>query len=113
MRKLAVAFAVLVATPTAFADAPDHVINDAAQTLSVDCGEGGKVVVNGSSNTVTVTGGCAKVVVNGSTNSVAIDAADKIAVNGSGNRVTYKKGYTKKSPKVARTGVANKVSRTK
>ena len=113
MTKLAVAFALLAAASIARADAPEHVINDAAQTVTVDCGEGGKVVVNGSTNNVTVTGGCAKVAVNGSANTVAIDAADKIAVNGSGNRVTYKKGFTKKSPKVARTGVGNKVSRAK
>lgn len=113
MTKLALVFAVLTAAPLALADAPEHVINDAAQQVSVDCGDGGKVVVNGSSNNVTVTGGCAKVVVNGSANNVTVDAADKIAVTGSGNHVTYKKGYTKKSPKIARTGVGNKVSRVK
>ncbi|MBL8620123.1 MAG: DUF3060 domain-containing protein [Myxococcales bacterium] len=113
MTKLAFAFALLASASIARADAPEHVINDAAQTVTVDCGDGGKVVVNGSSNNVTVTGGCAKVAVNGSANNVAIDAADKIAVTGSGNHVTYKKGFTKKSPKVARTGVGNKVSRAK
>lgn len=113
MTKLAFAFALLATVSLARADAPEHVINDAAQSVTVDCGDGGKVVVNGSSNNVTVTGGCAKVAVNGSANNVAIDAADKIAVTGSGNHVTYKKGFTKKSPKVARTGVGNKVSRAK
>lgn len=113
MSRIAFALALVLAPALAAADAPEVVINDAAQTSTVDCGEGGKVVVNGSSNDITVTGGCAKVVVNGSANKVAIDAADKIAVTGSGNHVTYKKGYTKKSPKVARTGVGNKVARIK
>ena len=113
MTKFAFACFLILAPAVARADAPEHVINAAAETVTVDCGDGGQVVVNGSTNTVTVTGGCAKVVVNGSANTVAIDAADKIAVTGSGNKVTYKKGHTRKAPKVARLGTGNKVARVK
>ena len=113
MKHLALVLA-LVATPAlAVADAPDHVFNGADETSTVDCGEGGTVVINGSTNTVTTTGGCAKVVINGADNTVQIDAADKIVVTGSGNTVTWHKGWKKKTPKVARLGAGNTIKRVK
>ncbi len=103
---------VLVAFPlAAWADAPEHVINDGGATLTLDCGDGGRITINGADNTITATGGCEKVVVNGSGNKVAIAAADKIVVTGSGNAVTYQKGHTKKAPKVSRLGVGNTVAK--
>ena len=113
MKKLALVFALLAVPAIAAADAPDVIINDAGQTATVDCGEGGKVIVNGSANTVTVTGGCAKVQVNGSTNTVMIAAVDKIGVTGTGNTVTWSAGWKKKVAKVARSGVHNTVVRRK
>ena len=114
MKHLALVLALALSPSLAVADdAPDHVVDAAGQNVSLDCGEGGKVAITGAGNTVTITGGCSKVAVTGSSNVVSIAAADKIAVTGSGNHVTYKKGYTKKSPKVARTGVGNKVARIK
>ena len=114
MKQLALVLA-LVALPVAaaHADPPAHVVNDAGASLSLDCGDGGQVVVNGAANRIAITGGCAKVVINGSTNQVAIDAADKIAITGSRNTVTYKKGWTKKNPKVTRLGTGNTIAKLK
>ena len=113
MKKLALVFALLAVPAIAAADAPDVIINDAGQTATVDCGEGGKVIVNGASNVITITGGCAKVQINGSMNAVAIAAADKINVTGTNNKVTWSKGWTKKAPKISRSGVGNKVGHSK
>lgn len=113
MKKFALVVALVFAPSLALADAPDHVINGAQESPTVDCGEGGKVSVNGSQNTVTITGACAKVAVMGSMNTVTVEAADKIAITGSGNTVTWTKGWKKKTPKISRTGVGNKVARRK
>ncbi|MBK9035721.1 MAG: DUF3060 domain-containing protein [Myxococcales bacterium] len=113
MTRFALALVLALVPAVALADAPDHVINNSAKTVTVACGDGGRVVVNGSTNVVTVTGGCAKVVVNGSSNTVAIDAADKIAITGSSNKVTYKKGHTRKAPKITQLGSGNQVARVK
>ena len=113
METLALVLALIAVPALAAADAPTHVINDGGATLTLDCADGGRVLVNGADNTITTTGGCAKVVVNGSGNHVAIEAADKIVVTGSNNAVTYKKGWNKKSPKVARLGVGNTIAKVK
>lgn len=111
MRQLALMLALVAAPAAAFADAPSHVVNDGGATLTLDCGDGGRVVVNGADNAITITGGCEKVVVNGSGNKVAVDASDKIVITGSGNAVTYKKGWTKKSAKVSRLGTGNTIAK--
>lgn len=118
MKQLALAIALMVFPVAAFpvaarAEAPAHVINDGGATLTLDCGDGGRIVINGADNTITAIGGCEKVVVNGSGNKVAIIAADKIVVTGSNNAVTYQRGFTKKSPKVARLGVGNTIAKIK
>lgn len=86
------------------------VVNDASQTVSVDCGEGGDVVINGGHNRVTVTGGCAKVTVASDDNTIAIDAVDKIMLNGANNKVTYKRAWKGKAPKVEKVGANNQVT---
>ena len=112
MKKL-VLLAALCAAPAANADTPRTVVNDAGQDTTVACGEGGELVVNGSSNKLAVTGGCARVVVNGSENTVALDGADKIVLNGAGNSVSYKRGWKAAQPKVVKTGAGNKIARAK
>ena len=112
MKTLALLVALAGFPIAAAADAPDHVVNDGGARLSLDCGDGGQVVVNGADNVIAVTGGCAKVVINGSKNQVAIAAADKITVTGSDNAVTWKAGWKKKAPKVVATGVGNKVAKS-
>ena len=114
MKHLAFVLALVLAPALAAADdARADVVDAAGQSVSLDCGEGGRVAVTGAGNTVTITGGCSKVAITGSSNVVSIAAADKIAVTGSSNTVTWAKGWKKKSPKVARLGVGNKVSKAK
>lgn len=95
------------------AAADDNVVNDSGKTLELTCGDGGKVVVNGAQNEITITGNCAKLAVNGAMNDIEIEAVDKIAVNGTGNTIAWQRGWKAKAPKVAKTGRNNKVTRAK
>ena len=105
--------------------------SDASATFTHDCSADATVTFNNASSEITVLGECElvsingasskvsivsvkKVVINGASNDVTIDAAGKISVTGSSNTVTYVKGLGKaKAPKVAKSGVGNKVSKRK
>jgi hypothetical protein len=117
----------LAAATTARADLS---INDSGVTVAHDCATDPEVSINGSRVELTLSGACTKlaingssctvgvasaikVAVNGSSNVVTVDAADKIAVTGSSNKVTYRRGVTKKKPKVAILGSKNSVKRIK
>ncbi|MEZ4403005.1 MAG: DUF3060 domain-containing protein [Kofleriaceae bacterium] len=115
MSKLAslIVGSLLLGAGAAAAEPRSHVVSDAGQTATLDCGDGGKVAILGADNTITLTGGCAKVAISGSGNRVTIEAVDKLGITGSSNTVTYQRGYTRKAPKVGKTGVGNKVSRAK
>lgn len=110
--KLALVLSILLIAPAvALAEAPSHVVNDAGGNLTLDCGDGGKVVVNGADNKIAITGGCEKVLVNGSGNTVDVASSDKIVVTGSGNAITYGGGWKKKAPKLSRLGTNNKIAK--
>jgi len=109
--KKPVLIAALLIAPLAWADTPRIVVNDAAQTTTLSCGDGGELMVNGSDNQLTVTGGCAKVVVNGAGNTIALDGADKIVVNGANNKISYKRGWKAARPRIVRTGSGNKIAK--
>jgi|GEM_PF-3444872 len=98
------------------------------QTVTHACTDGEGVVVNGASNTVTLTGECggvtvngaqnrvtiasvADLTVNGSTNTVDADAVDRISVSGTKNKITWKKAIDedKKAPSVKKSGKSNSV----
>lgn len=111
MKRLVLIGMLLAAPAAAWAEPPAHVVNEADATLTLDCADGGRVTVNGSANTITVTGGCEKVTVNGSGNTVAVAGADKIVVTGSGNTITYGGGWKKKAPKLSRLGENNEIAR--
>ena len=113
MKQIALVLALVAVPALALADAPEHVLNDSGQEATFDCGKGGKVVVNGANNRVAIRGGCIKVLINGAQNQVAIESADRIAINGAGNEVLYHRGWTRKAPKIANTGVGNKIARKK
>jgi len=103
---------VLIGSPlVAAADAPQHVVNDGGATLTLDCGDGGRVVVNGADNKIAVTGGCEKVTVNGSGNTVTLDGVDKLVLTGGNNKVTYAKSWHKKSTTIAKVGSNNVVAK--
>jgi len=113
VKQLALTLALMLVPALAAADTPDLIINGSGQPHQVDCGEGGKVTVNGARNSVSISGGCAKVTVNGSSNQVSIAGADKIVLNGSQNQVVYERGWTRKKPKISKRGRGNTISRRK
>ena len=125
---LVVGFLALSLPSLARAAAPALVVNQSGQTVEHVCAAGERVAINGSKNTVSLTGTCANVAVNGadnhvtaasveklavtgSANTVAVDAAQKIAVIGSQNTVTWKRGLgDEKAPTVADLGTGNSVT---
>lgn len=130
MKSLSIVLAaVLLGLPTVAVAEAEY--SDASATFTHDCSADATVTFNNASSEITVLGECElvsingasgkvsivsakKVVINGASNEVTIDAAGKISVTGSSNIVTYAKGLGKaKAPKVAKTGVGNKVSKRK
>ena len=94
------------------------------QTVSHDCGAGGKVAIEISSSNITLTGACAKVELGGSQNTVTIasaielvvggtenrgtvDAVDSITTLGNRNTLTYKRTVKAKTTKLALLGKGN------
>lgn len=126
---LALALALALGT-TARSARAEVAISDSAGSATIDCAKDPEVAVVGSSNEITLTGECtklaisgssnkvtaatvAKIAITGSTNEVNVDAVDKVALTGSDNKVTYKKGVTRKTPKVAKLGTGNAVKKVK
>ncbi|MFL5353497.1 DUF3060 domain-containing protein [Archangium sp.] len=72
-----------------------------------------EVEVNGSDNTVTLTGDCKSINVSGANNKVKAEGVATIDVTGSGNEVTWKRAVGGKKPKVNRSGVDNKVTQAR
>lgn len=101
---VAVAFAPAVGgEPTWKLDASDS-------TYSYVCGGNDWVAVNGSGNTLEVTGECALLEVTGSNNRIAIEGVGTIRISGNDNDVKYVRGAKgKKKPVIKRKGADNTV----
>ena len=97
----------LAAIPSAQAQTT---VTSSGQTRSIDC-RGQTVQITGSKNTLTVTGECRKVDVAGVGNTVSIEAVERIEVTGTNNRVTWQRALGGDTPRIARTGMGNSVSR--
>lgn len=127
MKKLGVVLLLSLFSSSALAEAS---YEDAAQTITHDCGKDPEVSVSGSSNQITITGACTEVDISGASNQVTIEstskasitgssnevhitAADKISITGTNNQITWKKGLKSKKPKVSRTGINNRVKQVK
>jgi hypothetical protein len=97
------------------------------QTVSHDCGRGGKVQIEISSSKITLTGACSKVELAGSKNTIAIastgelwvggtenrgtlDAVDAITTGGNRNALTYRRTVSLKAPKLSLLGKDNSVT---
>jgi hypothetical protein len=103
MLLVAVAVAPAVAEPTWKLDAHET-------TYSYVCGGNDWIAINGSGNTVTVTGECAILEVTGSDNRIAIEAVGTIRLSGDNNDVRYGRATGgKKKPVIKRKGAANTV----
>ena len=130
-RILGLGLALALAIPAAALAGDDSfVVNDSNKPINHDCGKQAAVLINGSMDTITLTGTCTKVLingrgntlaiessgkvgVNGAANTVTIGATDKIELTGSQNKVTWKRGLTKKAPKVMNLGNHNSIAKTK
>lgn len=122
--------------PTAQPPAPDAPSADrkltggTGQTVSHDCGRGGKVQIEISSSKITLTGACSKVELAGSKNTIAIastgelwvggtenrgtlDAVDAITTGGNRNVLTYRRALTLKAPKLSLLGKGNSVTQAR
>lgn len=77
------------------------VISQVSQNISHTC-QGGDVVVEGASNTITLTGNCNQLIVNSAGNTINVDSAALIVINGGGNTITYGG-----SPAITDNGLAN------
>lgn len=100
---LAVAVAPALAEPTWKLDASQS-------TYSYVCGGTDWVAVNGSGNTLEVTGECAVLEINGSDNRIAIEAVGAIRIKGDNNDVRYARAAGgKKKPAIKKKGAANTV----
>jgi len=88
------------------------------------------VTVNGTENSVTVTGSCKSVTINGTGNKVTLEYAGAVTVGGTENKVTivntgaitvggtennitYKMGLDGKAPKISNSGTDNTVLKSK
>jgi len=77
-------------------------------TTNLDCGDGKRLNVAGSNNTLTVKGTCETVSVGGADNKITIDKIDRrISVLGMNNTITFKDG----TPKIENRGTGNTISK--
>jgi len=112
------------------AAAEKRITGGTGQTVSHDCGAGGKVVVEISSSKIALTGACSKVDLLGSHNAVTVastielivagtenrgtlDAVDLITTLGNRNVLTYKRAVKEKKTKVALLGKGNSATAAK
>jgi hypothetical protein len=137
MRHL-VALLVLALPVSAIADKVDSrpaaaekkITGGTGQSVSHDCGAGGKAIIEISSSKISLTGACSKVDLLGSHNTVAIastielivagtenrgtvDAVDRITTLGNRNVLTYKRPVNGKATQVALLGKGNSATPAK
>jgi Protein of unknown function (DUF3060) len=102
------AVAALCLPVAAFGQRP--VVEGMSQRLNVACGaEGAKV--QGTGNTVTLTGTCSTVLVEGSNNTVHIATLGRLTVAGMNNKVYWTSGIDGATPKVTKEGIGNTVEK--
>jgi len=102
------AISVLCLAPAAGAQSDRPLVEGMSQRLTVACGsEGAKV--QGSGNTVTLTGTCSTVLVEGQNNTVHIATLGKLTVAGMNNKVYWTAGIGGAEPKITKEGIGNTV----
>ena len=78
---------------------------------ALNCKEYNRVMINGSRNTITITGVCSQIMVNGHGNTLSAVAAAEIVTYGTGNEVTYSKFANGNRPMVTDSAGSNTVSK--
>lgn len=81
--------------------AVEIVISQVSQSVAHTC-SGGNVVVEGASNSITLSGNCNQLTVNSAGNTIEVDSAASIVVNGGGNTIIYGG-----SPEIVDNGLGN------
>jgi len=102
------AAAALSLPAVAFGQRP--VVEGFSQRVTTACASGG-AHVQGSGNTVTLTGACESVLVEGQNNTVSIATLGSLKVAGMGNKVYWSAGIDGATPKVTKEGMGNTVER--
>jgi hypothetical protein len=106
-----VALSVIVLAPAAVAQAGQRaVVEGMSQRLTVACGNAG-AHVQGTGNTVTLTGTCSDVLVEGSNNTVHVATLGSLKVGGMSNKVYWTNGIDGATPKITKEGMGNSVER--
>ena len=80
------------------------------QHLTDEC-NGRSFRVQGTSNTVNLTGQCQTIKVTGKSNRVDVEAVAAINVSGIENQVTWEQGVNNRPPSIASKGINNSVSK--
>jgi len=113
---LVVAGLLVGASPVLSASPPEIVINDDEADARYDCSgtyAGASVVINGSKNTVALTGTCNVLTINANHNKVSVETIASIVIKGRENSVTYEKAAKGATPKVTDLGKGNTVKKAK
>jgi hypothetical protein len=86
-------------------------VNTSGQHKSAECKKFNALLINGSSNVVTVKGVCRQIMINGEGNQVTLDAAMSLVFNGSGNVVKYARFANGKRPTITENQGGNDIQK--
>ncbi|MFN7942888.1 MAG: DUF3060 domain-containing protein [Thermoanaerobaculia bacterium] len=105
---IVLALALTAALSTGPANAAIEVKGDGLHR-TVDCGDGGRVVVTGSRNDLVFTGRCAKITLSGEGHHLRVAALGALAMSGLNHRVEWESAIGGGRPKVEDSGLNNSV----
>jgi hypothetical protein len=86
-------------------------VNGHSQNKTVACTKYDRVMINGSSSTVTISGACRQIMVNGDNNQISADAAAEIVLNGTSNSLRYARFVNGKQPLISDNQAGNIVEK--
>lgn len=105
---IVLALALAAAVSTGPAKAAIEVQGDGLHR-TVDCGDGGRVVVTGTRNDLVFTGSCAKITLSGEGHHLRVAALGALAMSGLNHRVEWESAIGGGRPKVEDSGLNNSV----
>ena len=77
-------------------------VNRGQDKMNLVCDKYNRVMINGSSHTVTIKGVCSQIMLNGHKHDVTVDAVTEIVFNGNENKVRYSRYANGKRPIVTK-----------
>ena len=90
----------------------DIFVDGNSKDLEFNCRER-NAIIEGNNHIITLNGECDFLSVTGNGHKVYVDAVTTIKVTGNGNHVTYERGADRRSPRIIKSGLRNKVVRRK